>query len=295
LRTFSTDQSYPAAGIYNATLVVSNSVSRVEAATVVTITSAIEGLTASNDSPTTLGGTTAFSATTTDGDITEYVWDFGDGNTGTGATTEHTYNAIGTYTATVTARADGGDEETATTSVRVVPLGITKTSNVSEVAPNQRIIFTLEVFNLSEGNETYTDLEISDPLPAGATFIFASDGGQLSDGVVRWNVDALAPGERVRVSLIVASETEVVNEGYEVSADGITVGGPPVTVRIGEQRLFLPIIRPVPEAPTDPTEPVSPTEPVTPTEPLTPTESLTTTSYTPSAGPLLSFWLMLWR
>ena len=37
-------------------------------------------------------------STDPDGTIISYLWDFGDGATGTGAMTVHTYNAPGTYT-----------------------------------------------------------------------------------------------------------------------------------------------------------------------------------------------------
>jgi PKD repeat protein len=48
-----------------------------------------------------------------------YQWDFGDGNTGNGATTTHTYAAAGNYVATVTA-SNGTESRSATTSVRIV-------------------------------------------------------------------------------------------------------------------------------------------------------------------------------
>ena len=41
-----------------------------------------------------------------DGEITEYAWDFGDGSTGTGAAPVHTYAEVGEYTATLTVKDD---------------------------------------------------------------------------------------------------------------------------------------------------------------------------------------------
>ncbi|MBN1978929.1 MAG: tandem-95 repeat protein [Anaerolineae bacterium] len=78
----------------------------------------ITGLTATNDSPTQLGSPTTLTATITAGTNTVYSWGFGDSTSGNGAVTTHTYLAIGTYTAVVTASNDAG-VVTATTTVVV--------------------------------------------------------------------------------------------------------------------------------------------------------------------------------
>ena len=50
-----------------------------------------------------LSSATHFSATVTSGTAVTYAWAFGDGAAGSGATPQHTYAAIGAYTAVVTA------------------------------------------------------------------------------------------------------------------------------------------------------------------------------------------------
>jgi hypothetical protein len=69
----------------------------------VTAETAVGGLTATNDGPTTLGEETAFSASVTEGTNVTYDWEFGDGGSGEGNDVAHTYTTTGTFTATVTA------------------------------------------------------------------------------------------------------------------------------------------------------------------------------------------------
>lgn len=55
-----------------------------------------------------------------DGTIESYAWDFGDGETGTGATRSHTFAASGTYTVKLTVTDDRGGEDVRTRQVTVV-------------------------------------------------------------------------------------------------------------------------------------------------------------------------------
>jgi len=54
-----------------------------------------------------------------DGDALTYMWDFGDSQTGTGATVQHAYAAAGDYTVTLTV-SDGSLSDTDTTTAHVV-------------------------------------------------------------------------------------------------------------------------------------------------------------------------------
>jgi len=86
---------------------------------IVTVEEAIEGLTATNDSPTPLGSTTTLTATITEGSNVVYTWAFGhDGATGSGAVVAHIYPDVGVYTAIVTA-SNSVSVLTATTTVTI--------------------------------------------------------------------------------------------------------------------------------------------------------------------------------
>jgi PKD repeat protein len=51
--------------------------------------------------------------------IVSYLWDFGDGSTGTGKTATHTYSSAGTYAAKLTVQDAAGNTETSNVSVTV--------------------------------------------------------------------------------------------------------------------------------------------------------------------------------
>jgi PKD repeat protein len=59
-------------------------------------------------------------STDPDGSIVAYDWDFGDGNTGTGVTPNHTYAAAGTYNVTLTVTDDSGASDSTGTTAEIV-------------------------------------------------------------------------------------------------------------------------------------------------------------------------------
>ena len=62
----------------------------------------------------------ATGSTDPDGQIVGYTWDFGDGNSATGISPNHTYAAAGTYTATVTVTDDEGATSTCSSTVSII-------------------------------------------------------------------------------------------------------------------------------------------------------------------------------
>jgi CSLREA domain-containing protein len=117
--------TYAAPGSYVATVTATNSLGNATATTTVVVRDqAIAGLTAASDGPTILGQPTQLTAAITAGTNVTYAWDFGDGQTGTGATPSHTYAAAGAYLATVTASNSAGSRA-ASVAVVVDPVRIT--------------------------------------------------------------------------------------------------------------------------------------------------------------------------
>ena len=64
-------------------------------------------------------GLDASGSTDTDGTISSYAWDFGDGSTGDGKTASHTYSKAGTYTVALTVTDDKGATARTTSQVTV--------------------------------------------------------------------------------------------------------------------------------------------------------------------------------
>ncbi len=73
-----------------------------------------------------------------DGTIVEYSWIFGDGTTGTGMTTSHSYSSEDTFTVTLTVTDNGGLEDSATKDVTVVLPGTPDESDPDPDAGNDQ-------------------------------------------------------------------------------------------------------------------------------------------------------------
>ncbi|MBI5558638.1 MAG: PKD domain-containing protein [Deltaproteobacteria bacterium] len=69
-------------------------------------------------SPVTFDGSGSYDA---DGDTLSYAWDFGDGGSGTGMQTSHTYAAVGDYQVTLTVDDGRGGTDSAQATVTITP------------------------------------------------------------------------------------------------------------------------------------------------------------------------------
>ena len=147
--------TYTAAGTYTATLTVTDTSSPAKTATstVTTTVSAVGNPLAATASGNPTSGqvplTTNFSATASGGTPPyKYSWNFGDGSAAsTVQNPGHTYNAAGTYTATLTVTDSSSPAKTATATVSVTaspiagtppdaPTGLTATAGNGQVSPH---------------------------------------------------------------------------------------------------------------------------------------------------------------
>lgn len=126
--------TYTSVGVFGATLWVKDNCDAVSAGDNLNITTIPVDPCASNQPPTAnisgggqgeVGqpiGLSGLTSTDPDGGIVSYSWNFGDGQTGSGAVTSHAYSQAGTYTVTLTVADNCGATDAETTQVLVVPV-----------------------------------------------------------------------------------------------------------------------------------------------------------------------------
>ncbi|MEA3361562.1 MAG: PKD domain-containing protein [Thermodesulfobacteriota bacterium] len=117
--------TYNTAGTYTATFTVTDDDGATGNETVSITVYAPNQLPVATASGTPLSGETPLSVsfngsgTDSDGSILAYAWDFGDGATSSAQNPSHTYNAVGTYTATLTVKDDDGSTATKSLTISV--------------------------------------------------------------------------------------------------------------------------------------------------------------------------------
>ncbi len=164
------------------------------------------------------------SSTDTDGTITAYDWDLGDGATGSGETIDHEF-ANGTYQVRLTVTDDDGDTGTTTASV-----------TVSDAPPAQIAFRAVRTFN---GNVTRASVQVpTSVVPGDELVMFVSTArtattatpagwtlrGTVTDSDVRsWVFTRTAvagtPGSTVQVSFDAISKADVSMLAYSGAAD----------------------------------------------------------------------------
>ena len=125
-----------------------------------------------------------------------------------GAGREFTFNVTATAPGTFVnkiqaAAAEGGQTEAASTTVVRAPVLTVDCQAPAEVFAGQPVEFCITVKNTGDAPESKASLTL--PIPSGATFVSATDGGTSSDGRVSWELGSLAPQSSKRVCAVLMS------------------------------------------------------------------------------------------
>jgi PKD repeat protein len=160
-------------------------------------------------------------STDSDGVITAYAWDFGDGSVGSGSTTTHDFAASGTYPVTLTVTDD--DNATGTVTAQVT---------VSDASPPPGI--ALDGVGMSNGNVKQPSVQLPGTVASGDELVlFVSTGRNanavapagwtrqktVTNGVLRtWVFTAVAgaatAGSTVQINLDATSQTSLTVFAY---------------------------------------------------------------------------------
>lgn len=115
---------------------------------------------------------------------------------------------------------DGGDPPTPTPTPFGADLSVTKTANTTIPFLADPITFTITIKN--DGPEDTANVELSDALPAGLTYVSSTAGqGSYNSGSGIWTVGTLTSGQSVNLTLVatVTSLTSMVNTAQIIASD----------------------------------------------------------------------------
>jgi uncharacterized repeat protein (TIGR01451 family) len=132
-------------------------------------------------------------------------------------------------------------------AVRFLPPGLAPGLTITKSAPSSvasgaNLTYTLTYANT--GAVEATNVLVRDTLPAGTTFVSASNGGTLNNGVVTWNIGTVPAGTTnqtlsLTVNVNAQAGASVNNSNYTIEASGVApINGPPVTTTVTAASTF---------------------------------------------------------
>jgi hypothetical protein len=139
-----------------------------------------------------------------DGTITSYRWDFGDGASASGAITSHLYTAANAYTATLTVTDNGGATGTAVVTVTVQ----------TTVQAIGALISVVQEMNLAHGIENSLDQKLQNATDA----LSATNAANRSDAINKLNAFISATQAQSGKQLTVAQANQLIAVAYRILA-----------------------------------------------------------------------------
>jgi len=125
-------------------------------------------------------------------------------------------------------------------------LQLIKTADLNIVLAGGQIVYTINYKN--RGNALATGLSIEDGIPQLTTFVSASNGGTLSNGVVKWNLADLAVGATGSVQLTVQVDANAINSAIidntgTIDSDTTTPLSSSTDVTVYNPRSPIPVLK----------------------------------------------------
>jgi uncharacterized repeat protein (TIGR01451 family) len=126
---------------------------------------------------------------------------------------------------------------------------VSKSASSSTVWAGERLTYTVSISHTSALSAT--GVVITDRLPSGTSFAWASHGGSLSGAEVRWELGSITPTQQTQVQFAVqvqpvVSGTAITNDRYGLLSDQTMslIGGSPVVVTAysNSVTVFLPLL-----------------------------------------------------
>ena len=113
---------------------------------------------------------------------------------------------------------------------------LSKTASATDIYPGETITYTLAITHVNPVTPT-ANVVLTDTLPAGTSFVSATQPYTFDGSTVRWEFASMEPDESLSVELVVQAQPwargGIINDDYGVkSADVPTVFGEPVSVNI---------------------------------------------------------------
>lgn len=157
-----------------------------------------------------LGSSATFSAEgskDTDGEITDYQWDFGDNSTANGKDVLHSYTSAGTYTITLHVTDNNGDSDIKTSVIEVVAAREIITDSVDDrflTIP----FFDSEILNKNKYIEIYLPESYGDNPDKNYPVLYANDGQWFFSNMMHEVPDSLVSDNKIEEIIIVSIHVE---------------------------------------------------------------------------------------